>query len=352
MKNNLLSEKLVYTGDSQTPTHLHLCTYNATEIEEMTEEHFEPIAKAMDNQRINWLQVYGMKNTEAIREICTYFEIDFLILQDILTADHPTKIEEHDKYTVLILKLFHRKQSVPDEPEDLDSLEQEQLCIIQGANFMLSFMEKETGFFDDVIAALHHNVLKIRNRQTDYLLSVLLNSVMSNYISTVSEIDDALEDLEEQLLNITDEEDTGFRLQVLRRQYMLLKKAVLPLKEQYKNLLRGENVSIHKANRPYFNDVNDHLQFVLQTIDTCRETLSSLVDLYISNNNLRMNDIMKRLTVVSTIFIPLTFLVGVWGMNFRGMPELDWRYGYLYAWILIFLVGTAVYWYFRKKKWY
>ena len=109
---------------------------------------------------------------------------------------------------------------------------------------------------------------------------------------------------------------------------------------------------MYKANCAFFNDVNDHLQFVLQTIEICRETLSSLVDLYISNNDLRMNDIMKRLTIVSTIFIPLTFLVGVWGMNFKMMPELDWRYGYCFAWALMIIIGIMVYAFFRKKKWY
>ena len=109
---------------------------------------------------------------------------------------------------------------------------------------------------------------------------------------------------------------------------------------------------MHKMNLAFFNDVNDHLQFVLQTIEICRETLSSLVDLYISNNDLRMNDIMKRLTIVSTIFIPLTFLVGVWGMNFKVMPELDWRYGYCFAWGLMAIIGIIVYAFFRKKRWY
>mgnify|MGYP002536589046 CR=1 FL=1 len=168
----------------------------------------------------------------------------------------------------------------------------------------------------------------------------------------ISSIDDALEDLEEELLTITDENDIGIQIQSLRRQYMLMKKSILPLKEQYVKLLRAENLLIHKVNRAFFNDVNDHLQFVLQTIEICRETLSSLVDLYISNNDLRMNDIMKRLTIVSTIFIPLTFLVGVWGMNYKWMPELDWRYGYLFAWILMGVIGIVVYLYFRKKKWY
>lgn len=349
MKNNLLSEKLIYTGDSQTPTHLHLCTYNVTEMQEKSGDTFQSVKDTLDNTRINWLQVHGLKNTETIREICTHFEIDFLVLQDILNSDHPTKIEEHDRYIVLIMKLF-----IPNthKENELDELLQQQVCIILGSNYVLTFLEKETDFFDDVSAALRNDVLKIRSRQTDYLLSVLLNSVMANYISTISSIDDALEDLEEELLTITDGNDIGVQIQALRRQYMLMKKSILPLKEQYVKLLRAENLLIHKVNRAFFNDVNDHLQFVLQTIEICRETLSSLVDLYISNNDLRMNNIMKRLTIVSTIFIPLTFLAGVWGMNFKWMPELDWRYGYLSAWLVMVITGIIVYLFFRKKNWY
>ena len=262
---------------------------------------------------------------------------------------------------ILILKIFHPNEHKEDD--DLDGLLQQQVCIILGNNYVLTFLEKETDFFDEINSALRNDVLKIRSRQTDYLLSVLLNSIMTNYISTISSIDDALEDLEEELLTITDEleeellmitneNDIGIQIQGLRRQYMLMKKAILPLKEQYVKLLRAENLLIHKVNRAFYNDVNDHLQFVLQTIEICRETLSSLVDLYISNNDLRMNDIMKRLTIVSTIFIPLTFLVGVWGMNYKWMPELDWRYGYLFAWIIMAIIGIIVYLYFRKKKWY
>lgn len=349
MKNNLLSEKLIYTGESQTPTHLHLCTYNAEEVQETSATDFHAIIPSLNNKHINWLQVHGMQNTETIREICAHFEIDFLTLQDILNANHPTKIEEHDKYIVLISKLFHSNKQSTDE---LDELEQQQVCMILGANYVLTFLEKETDFFDDITTALRNDIMKIRGRQTDYLFSVLLNSVIGNYITIISSIDDALEDLEEELLTITEGKDIGVQIQSLRRQYMLMKKSVLPLKEQYIKLLRAENQLIHKVNRAFFNDVNDHLQFVLQTIEICRETLSSLVDLYISNNDLRMNNIMKQLTVVSTIFIPLTFLVGVWGMNFKLMPELDWRYGYIFAWTLMTVIGIAVYCYFRKKRWY
>ena len=350
MKNNLLSEKLIYTGESQTPTHLHLCTYNLNEMQESSGTNFHEVSNSLNNERINWLQVHGLKDTETIREICEHFEIDFLVLQDILNANHPTKIEEHDKYIVLILKLFYPNTHKGED--ELDELLQQQVCIILGSNYVLTFLEKETDFFDDVNTALRNDVLKIRSRQTDYLFSVLLNSVMGNYISTISSIDDALEDLEEELLTITEGYDIGIQIQALRRQYMLMKKAILPLKEQYVKLLRAENLLIHKVNRAFFNDVNDHLQFVLQTIEICRETLSSLVDLYISNNDLRMNNIMKRLTIVSTIFIPLTFLAGVWGMNYKWMPELDWRYGYLFAWLVMGIIGIIVYLFFKKKNWY
>lgn len=344
MNNNLLSEQLTYNGDSKTPTHLHLCTYLAEDVEETYGDDFAAINAKIKPDAINWLQIHGLQNTETVRQVCEHFEIDFLVLQDILNVEHPTKIEEHEQYTVLILKVF-RYNSEGD-------LEQQQICILQGTNYVLTFVENETEFFDNVTKAIRGNVLKIRTRQSDYLLSVLLNNVMGNYTATISEVDDALEDMEEELLTITDKTDIGIQIQERRRQYLMMKKAIFPLKEQYVKLLRAENLLVHKMNRAYFNDVNDHLQFVLQTIDICRETLSALVDLYISNNDLRMNDIMKRLTVVSTIFIPLTFFAGVWGMNFKFMPELGWEYGYFGAWVLMLVVAVIVYIFFKKKKWY
>lgn len=344
MKNNLLSEQLVYTGESRTPTHLHLFTYNAEKENEKYDEDFDRLKGNLDSESINWLQVHGLQNTETIRRICEHFEIDFLVLQDILNSEHPTKIEEHDQYTVLILKIFNYN--------GIEELGQQQLCLIQGNNYVLTFLENETEFFDNVSQAIRNNIMKIRTRQSDYLLSVLLNNVMANYTSIITEVNDALEDMEEELLTITSNSDIGVRIQLRRRQYMAMKKAIMPLKEQYVKLLRADNNLIHKVNRAYFNDVNDHLQFVLQTIEICRETLSALVDLYISNNDLRMNNIMKRLTIVSTIFIPLTFFAGVWGMNFKFMPELGWKYGYFYAWIVMFVVAVTVYWFFKKKKWY
>ena len=162
-----------------------------------------------------------------------------------------------------------------------------------------------------------------------------------------------LEDIEETLLDIkSDQGNMGSMIQQRRHEYMLIRKNSQPLKEQFPKLLRTENGIISPDMLPIYNDLADQLQFVIQTTESCREIISSLVDLYISNNDLRMNAIMKRLTVVSTLFIPLTFLVGVWGMNFKLMPELDWRYGYGIAWGIMFLTGILTWIYMRKKDWF
>jgi magnesium transporter len=196
-------------------------------------------------------------------------------------------------------------------------------------------------------------LLGICDRKADTLLAFLLNHVTVSLVDSASRIEDMLEDLEEQLLDIKKNQlNFGEIIQGKRREYMTIKKSVLPLKEQFGKLLIINNPLINKDTLPLFRDANDQLQYVTQSMEGCREIISSLVDLYISNNDLRMNAIMKRLTVVSTIFIPLTFLAGIWGMNFKWMPELNWQYGYLIAWGLMLLSGILTWLYMKRKDWY
>lgn len=344
-RNNIIEDKLQYTGKSKTPTHLHLCTYDPEGAKDIkTQEADKMLEQLQVQNKINWLQIHGLQDTASIQQICKHFEIDFLIIQDILNARHLTKIEQHDDYNVIILKLL---------VEQNKEFATQHIAIIQGANYVLTFTEKETDFFSEVNAAVHKNTQKIRTRGTDFLLSVIMNSVMAHYMNIVSKMEDELEDMEEQLLdwlgnNYSDMSD----IQMYRRNYRLIKKTIHPMKEQISALFRSDNTLIQEDNRPFFNDVNDHLHFVVQTLDSCRDILSALVDLYLSNNDLRMNNIMKQLTIVSTFFIPLTFFAGIWGMNFKNMPELDWQYGYLGAWILMLLICVAVYVYFKRKRWY
>jgi len=338
MNNNLLSEKLVYNGDEFGATRIRLVSYNSAGIKESVSA--APFVSVSDlaSDAVHWMRVNGLQDTEGIFALCAAFGVDFLVVQDILNIDHPSKVEEYAGFNFVVAKHFADDRIT-------------HVCLIQGRNFVMSFADCEAAIFDGVMKALTDNVLKIRTRSSDYLLTVLLNTLVSGYASVASCLDNELDELELELISSTDDRGSGARIQNLRRRYMDLKSAVLPLKGQYIRLLRTDSGLVRNATRPFFNDVNDHLLYVLQSLDGCRETLSSLMDLYISNNNLRMTDIMKRLTVVSTIFIPLTFLVGVWGMNFDFMPELRWRYGYLVAWVIMIVTATAVVVVFRSKRW-
>ena len=224
-KNNLLSEQLNYNGDSQTPTHLHLCSYNTAQVEKSRIENAEDLERSLKKEHINWVQVHGLQNTTVIRQVCELFGIDFLTTQDILNINHLTKIEEHDNYNVIIIKLLSRDKDGGYTPQHLG--------VVQGENFLITFTEQETDFFNEILSALDKNVLKIRNRQTDYLLSVILNSVMASFMSILTTMEDELDDLEERFLSSDSYEDPGIdEIQAYRRNYRLIKKCILPLKEQ------------------------------------------------------------------------------------------------------------------------
>lgn len=343
-RNNQLSEQLNYTGISRTPTHLYLHSYDSERVDVHEGENMDEISPYIRSNAINWIHVSGLQNTEAIQQVCRFFNIDFLTTQDILNAEHLTKIEVHESYNVIILKLLFAEKENGYTPQ--------QFCIIQGENFVLTFLERDTDRLNEIVSGLKNNVLNIRNRHSDFLLSVILNSAMTSYMAIISEIEDELEDLEERLLSPDEYRDSSIKdMQPYRRSVRLIKKSILPLKEEMSTLLHDNNKLIHKANHPFFSDVNDHLLFILQTLDGCRDMLSALADLYLSNNDRRMNNIMKQLTIVSTIFIPMTFLAGIWGMNFNYMPELDWKYGYVFAWVIMILLGVSVYIYFKRKNW-
>lgn len=347
-KNNQLANELLYLGKQKAnPTTIYLISYNKEKIKTTAVNSFSELTQLVANgpskETKHWIHVTGLENTKTIGELCKALLIDFLTTQDILNSNHPTKIEEQENQLFIILKLF----SLNEE----DVLDKQQASFILQDNYLLTFTEKQSNLIQEAITGIENNVLSIRERNLDYLLVVLLNGAMANYSTHLLRVEEELENLEETLLTSTATSQIGIKIQHYRREYLAMKRGVYPIKDQFSYLLRSAKLA-RKEMQPYLNDVSDHLNFALQTIETCRELLSSLVDLYISNNDLRMNDIMKRLTIVSTIFIPLTFLVGVWGMNFKIMPELDWQYGYLVAWLVMIVIGLLVYLYFKRKKWY
>ena len=344
VKNNLLNERLKYNGVEEIQTNIELYSYTTEVVETKTIPYYTDF-NLTDKNTSHWIRIDGLTDSQVIKEITKQFGIAHLLTQDILNIKHVAKIEEHEDFVLLVLKYFSW-----DNKELTESAHQ--ISLVLGENFLISFSEKPHSFMNDILEALELDTLRIRKRGVDYLLSVILNSIIANYTTAILQINDTLEDLEEELLTASSDTTIGAQIQTNRKQYIQIKKAILPLKEQYARLLRTNEELIKPITKIYFNDVNDHLQFVLQQVDICRETLASLVDLYISNNDLKMNNIMKQLTIVATLFIPLTFLVGVWGMNFTNMPELNWKYGYIMAWAIMFIIGIAIYFYFRRKKWH
>lgn len=342
-RDNLYSEELSYTGENRTDTKLCLIQYDAAQVKQHILSNVESLLPVLTEGTINWIKINGLSDTSIIDSLGKKIKLHYMDVQDILTPQHIAKVEIYGDKTMILLNSFYYSES--------GSLEQEYVCLILGRNYVVTFQETDYPLFANLVKALEANTGKLRTRPADYLFCLLLNNIFTNYINVIGRLDDELETMEDELLDENIPDDLSFRIQEHRRYYLQLKRAILPVNDDFKDLLHNENKLIGEETKIYLDDLQDRLSFVIQSVETCRETIASLMDLYMSNNSLKMNDIMKRLTVVATIFIPLTFVVGVWGMNFKHMPELEWRYGYLIAWGIMILIGAIVWLFIKKRKW-
>ena len=344
--NRHLSDTYYYVGDHATTTRISFTCYNETVLETREVEAKDLSVNKLANAAcINWFEVSGMSDSETITRMVEDCGLHNMNAKDILTPQHVTKIEEDNGHLFVVLN-----SSYYDEKQELHS---EHISIVVAGNVVITFTETDNQVFAEVHQALKSNMLNLRKKGSGMLLAFLLNTVTANLSEAASKVEDILEDIEETLLDISnDTGNIGVMIQQRRRDYMTIRKNSQPLKERFLKLLRMENDIITPDLVPIYDDIYDQLQFAEQTVEGCREIISALVDLYISNNDLRMNAIMKRLTVVATVFIPLTFLVGLWGMNFTNMPELSWKYGYLFAWGVILGAGVITWLFLKKKDWY
>lgn len=290
----------------------------------------------------HWLQICGLKDINRIENIVKEFDLSLLDSQIISNSRYPAKIEVLDDSIAIIFNAFTYLRK---------KIKRERVVIILKKDCIITIEDHHSKRFDSIAHSMENNLHRVRRKKPDLLLHLMLDDLTGSYSDAVNQIETSLENLEAELLNSRVEGHFGERIQRKKRDYMHLRKSVFPLKEQFSKLLRADEELISPENHPYFNDVNDQLQSIIHSLDACREMTSSLVDIYMSNNDLTMNRIMTQLTIVSTIFIPLTFLVGVWGMNFANMPELGWKYGYLAAWGVMVLSAAGIRIYFKRKKW-
>ncbi|MDR2963075.1 MAG: magnesium/cobalt transporter CorA [Bacteroidales bacterium] len=342
--NNLLQEDLVYVGDHESPTTVTRFCFNKEVCEEETQSA-DKLECDLSGEKVTWLQIKGLSDTATIEKICTHFEIPYLTIQDILNTQHIAKIEYVTNVIFVVSDLFSYSEK--------NELQDEHLCVVLGKNFVLTFQESSTAYFTAVENAIHNKQGRIVQKGADYLFNILISVVVDKYLEILEYQQNMLLDMEDTLMEFKSlPSEANASIHNYRRDYFALKKSLFPLKEQFKQLLLWDDSLIEPDNHMYFHDTHDHLQQASMIIEGNRETIASILELYLANNDLRMNHIMKQLTIVASIFIPLSFLVGVWGMNFEIMPELHLRYGYLFAWIIMIIIGVGCYIYFKKKKWY
>jgi len=335
---------LIHIGDNKTENvKITVFDYNAENFQELTAGKIEDIFPLKDTPTITWINVDGVHDISIIEKIGRHFDLHPLIQEDIVNTAQRPKYEDFEKYIFASLKMLYCRDKE-------NGIVIEQVSLVVGSNFVISFQEKEGDVFDHVRERIRKGKGQIRKKSSDYLAYSLIDSIVDNYFSILEKYSEDMEELEEQLTA-----DPRFEvlqtIHKLKREAIMLRKSVWPLREMIIGFQRGESGLIKKDTTIYFRDVYDHTIQVIDTIEAFRDMVSGLLDIYLSSVSNKLNEIMKVLTMFAAIFIPLTLVAGIYGMNFKYMPELEWRWGYFAVLGFMALVGVSLLIYFKRKKW-
>lgn len=345
-KAGLAPGSLVHIGERKSQVvKLSVLDYDEHDCSESTLTGIEQCFVYRDKPSITWLDVEGVHDVAALEKIGQCFGLHPLVLEDILNTDQRPKIEDYGDYLYIVLRML-------SNGSETGEIASEQVSIILGENFVLSIQEGVKGdVFDPVRARIRNAKGLIRKLGADYLAYSLIDAVVDNYFIILEAIGERVEILEENLVSDPGPEMLHM-IHNLKREMIYLRKSVWPLREVVSGMQRRDSPLIHESTGYYLRDVYDHTIQVIDTVETFRDMLSGMLDIYLSSISNRTNAVMKVLTVIATIFIPLTWIAGVYGMNFKNMPELTWRYGYLASWLLMIVVALGMLIYFKKKKWW
>lgn len=301
-------------------------------------------ASKLDKKYVYWLNFHSISKKELLEEFWDKQGYHKLTFEDIYTEYQRPKLEEFENY------LFFSIQSALPSSDKSSDLIKEKLSFILGENYLLSFQEKSSDHFPDIRHRLNDQIGPIRNREADFLLFKMLDAIVDNYFEVLDEITDLIRGLEILVLRNSDHETLNI-IEVQKRKLIELRRIVMPLKEIAVQLEKIQSPFIRKDNRHYFADLKDNCLSILDDVDSNKQVLEGLTNIYYASQGQRMNEIMKLLTVVSTIFIPLTFIVGLYGMNFPNMPEYKMTHGYLMVWIIMIIIAAILLWLFIRKGW-
>lgn len=334
---------LIHVGEQKLENvRLSLIDYNEEKIEERELNSIDECLPYMTNSRLTWVNVDGLHDIDIINRIGEYFNLHSLVLEDILNTEQRPKLDDMDEYLFVVAKMIYYN------PDD-DEIKFEQISLVLLENFVLSFQENIGDVFEPVRDRLRKGKGRIRKMGADYLMYTLLDALVDSYYDVLEKIGDKVENLEDDLVE-SPEPDTLHLIHTLKRELVFLRRSVWPIREIISGLERGESKLISENSVIFYRDVYDHAIQVIDTIETCRDIVAGMMDLFLSSVSNRMNEVMKMLTVIATVFIPLTFIVGVYGMNFEYIPELKWHWGYPAVWVVMIVVGILMLFWFKRKK--
>jgi magnesium transporter len=298
--------------------------------------------RARDGE-VLWINVTGLHDVGILEALGKIYGLHHLTLEDILNTDQRPKLEVFDDYIFIVLKLLERGKGQ-------QLIEGEQISFVLGRDFLLTFEERECSAFKTVSQRIREGKGRIRRESSDYLAYALIDAAVDNYFLVLEDVDGRIEDLESELL--LDSAAEALRtIQILKKDLIYLRRSVWPLREVIGGLERDESGFIRDSTKIYLRDISDHTIHVIDIIESFRDLIAGILELHLSSMSNRMNSIMKVLTMIATVFIPLTFIAGVYGMNFRHMPELEWPWGYPAVLAVMLLMGAFMVFYFRKRKW-
>lgn len=344
-KAGLSPGTLVYVGKNQEGlSTIHCTRYDESQAHTIRLDSAGEINDLVDPDKVNWFNITGIHNTSVVDRIGKEFGIHPLVMEDILNTSQRPKIEIYDSYIFVSLKVVY-----PNDGQ-IQTLQEEQISFILTEDCLLSFQEIDSDYFQPIRERIDRSGSRIRSKNTDYLLFALIDLVVDHYLSLIEHIGDDIQTLEDKIFNQPEREHLSM-VMTNKRNLLHLHKIITPIRESLLKIKSTNTSLIDPGNKIFFEDVHDHLASVKESLDLYFELNKSLRESYMSSIGFKTNEVMKLLTIISTLFIPLTFIVGVYGMNFSHMPELSWPHGYFYIWGLMILITILLIIYFKKRKW-
>jgi magnesium transporter len=335
---------LVHIGEKKTEeTRITLIDFDEDHLQERLLETIEEAFPLKDLPTVTWINIDGLHEIDVIEKTGEHFNIHPLILEDILNTGQRPKAEEFENALFVVLKML-------DYDKTAKKIRSEQFSLVLGSNFLITFQEVQGDVFNVVRERIRKPQTRIRKSGCDYLAYALIDAIVDHYFIILEAFGDKIEDLEAELL----EDPTRNTMEIihgLKQEMIYVRKHIWPIREIINGLVKSESSLVQDQMHVYFRDVYDHTIQVIDTIESYRDILAGMLDIYLSTVSNKMNEIMKVLTIIATIFIPITFVAGIYGMNFKYMPELEWRWGYFMVWAVIVVVAGIMIGFFKKKQW-